>query len=157
MSKWTQLSKISGQIFPLGDANFLATYIIGSVTETIEREALVQAYSHEIRKEAEENGAYDVSDISTKVHSDFVAKGIQLNTFVVEDIYESNDQGKQNAQIWFESANLADAKARIQEIDSNPIVEKYRNGGQQATSLKQQPISLAQVHGVVQKCLEKPL
>ncbi|KAH7912674.1 hypothetical protein BJ138DRAFT_750081 [Hygrophoropsis aurantiaca] len=148
--------KTGGQVFPLGDASSLSNFIIGSVTETIERESLVQAYQQEIRKQAEENSAYSIAEISEKVHSDFVAKGVQLNTFVVEDIYESNDQAKQNAQVWFESDKLADAKPRIQEVAVNSIAEKYRHGGQQATELIPQTISLAQVHGVVQRSLAKP-
>ncbi|KAH7922348.1 vWA-like protein [Leucogyrophana mollusca] len=155
-------AKTGGKLVPLGDANALSDYIVGTVTEALGAEALVQKYDAEIRKQASLTA--DAAEISAKLYKDLEAAGVQLNTFVVEDIYESNEQARQNAQTWFQADKLADARSKIQVVkfllldaqnvtltsvriqtDGPRIVEKYRDGGQQPVALKQQAISLDQV------------
>ncbi|KAH7912671.1 hypothetical protein BJ138DRAFT_749993 [Hygrophoropsis aurantiaca] len=149
--------KTGGRVFPIVNPDTLASYIVGSLTETADRENLVRSFESEIRKQAKINGTSNVSDISTQVYSDFKSKGIQLKTFVIEDTEEQNDQAGQNAQIWYEAKQLADAKTKLQAVGVSSAVPKYREGVQQKTELKVQPISLFQVEGVVQRCLSKPL
>lgn len=94
------------------------------------------------------------SDISQRLHENFVAAGVQHRALLVDNMYEQRTQGNRNAGIWFNAENLDEARNNIQEVEGNRILEKCQTPGtKQSAAVEMQPISLAQVETVVQKCL----
>ncbi|KAG1849195.1 hypothetical protein F4604DRAFT_1934983 [Suillus subluteus] len=147
------VKKTGGKVLNLGDVSVLPTLIAGSALEAVNSEIYVAEYQAEVRSMATDQ-KMSASEISQRLHKNFVAAGIQHSTLVVDNMYEQRTQGDQNADIWFNAENLDEAKNNIQEVEGNRILEKYQTPGvEQSAAVVAQPISLAQVETVVQKCL----
>jgi hypothetical protein len=147
------VKKTGGKVVNLSDLNILPTIIAGSALEAVDSETYVAQYQAEVRSMAN-NQKMSASDISQKLHKNFVAAGIQHSTLVVDNMYEQRTQGDRNADIWFNAENLDEARNKIQEVEGNRIIEKYQAPGvAQSAAVQTQPISYAQVETVVQKCL----
>ncbi|KAG2029885.1 hypothetical protein BDR03DRAFT_906422 [Suillus americanus] len=145
--------KAGGKVFNLGDLRVLETLISGSTLETVDSEAQVVKNRAQVRSMANDQ-KMSASEISQRLHKDFVAAGIQHTTLVVDNMYEQRTQGDRNADIWFNAENLDEARDKIQQVEGSRILEKYQTPGvEQSAAIVMQPISLAQVETIVQKCL----
>ncbi|KAG1751232.1 hypothetical protein EDB19DRAFT_1676222 [Suillus lakei] len=146
------VKKTGGRVVNLGDLNVLPTLIAGSALEAVDNEILVTKHQVEVRSMAN-NQNMSAGEISQRLHEDFVAAGVQHSTLVVDNMYEQRTQGDRNAEIWFNAEDLDEAKDKIQQVEGNRILEKYLSEVSQSAAIETQPISLAQVEMVVQKCL----
>ncbi|KAG1807995.1 uncharacterized protein BJ212DRAFT_1485280 [Suillus subaureus] len=151
------VKKTGGRVVNLGDLSVLPTLIAGSALEAVDSEIYVAKHQAEVRSMANDQ-KMNASEISLKLHRKFVAASIQHSTLVVDNMYEQRTQGDRNADIWFDAENLDEAKMNIQEVEGNHILAKYQTPGVgQLAAIETQPISLAQVETVVQKCLVREL
>ncbi|KAG1810938.1 uncharacterized protein BJ212DRAFT_1376889 [Suillus subaureus] len=151
------VKKTGGKVVNLGDLSVLPTLIAGSALEAVDSEIYVAKYQAEVRSMANDQ-KMSASEILLKLHKNFAAAGIQHTTLVVDNMYKQRTQGDRNADIWFNAENLNEAKHNIQEVEGSRIIEKYQTpGAEQSATVEMQPISLAQVETVVQKCLMREL
>ncbi|KAG1873223.1 hypothetical protein F4604DRAFT_1925730 [Suillus subluteus] len=141
------VKKTGGRVVNLGDLSVLPTLIAGSALEAVDSESYVAKHQAEVCNMAN-NQKMSASEISLRLHGNFVAAGTQHSTLVVDDTYEQRTQGDRNVDIWFNAENLDEARNKIQQVEGNHILAKY-----QTPAVETQPISLAQVETVVQKCL----
>ena len=103
-----------GKVVGLSGTQVLSEVIVGTSLEAIDSEALVVKYQSEIRTKVQVGKSSQ--EIAKKLHSDLTAAGVQHHTLVIDQMYAPNEQGKRNAQIWFESENIKDAKAKIKRV-----------------------------------------
>jgi G3E family GTPase len=141
----------------------LTNLIVASALEAVDSDALVAQHQAAIRKQAQIHN-FSAAQISQKLHHDLSAANVHHYTLTAETMYEPNEQGNKNAQIWFEAETLKDAKAMIQQViffrqplhfsllrhllakvSGNRIKPQYRSGGSLATAVEKKPINLAQV------------
>ncbi|KAG1769117.1 hypothetical protein EV702DRAFT_705517 [Suillus placidus] len=151
------VKKTGGKVVNLGNLSVLPTLIAGSALEAVDSEIYVAKHQAEVRSMANDQ-KMNASEISLRLYGNFVAAGMQHSTLVVDNMYEQRTQGEQNVDIWFNAENLHDAKNNIQQVEGNHILKKYQTPGvEQSAAVETQPISLAQVETVVQKCLMREL
>ncbi|KAG1851360.1 hypothetical protein F4604DRAFT_2045902 [Suillus subluteus] len=142
-----------GRVVNLGDLSVLPTLIAGSALEAVDSESYVAKHQAEVCNMAN-NQKMSASEISSRLHGNFVAAGTQHSTLVVDNTYEQRTQGDRNVDIWFNAENLDEARNKIQQVEGNHILAKYQTPGvEQSAAVETQLISLAQVETVVQKCL----
>ncbi|KAH7922349.1 Dyp-type peroxidase [Leucogyrophana mollusca] len=146
--------KTGGQLVGMSDVTALANLIIGSASQSIDTDALVNKYQDDIRSQAAANTSF--ADILTLYNTKFKNAGVQVNTCVVEDIYEKNDQGIQNQQVWLGAEKLdKDVVGKIQTVTKQRLKAKYRStsGTAQSPKVQKQAISQDQVLRVVRQSL----
>ncbi|KAG2744879.1 hypothetical protein P692DRAFT_20877448 [Suillus brevipes Sb2] len=147
------VKKTGGKVVNLGDLSILSTLVAGSALEVADSDKYVKQYQAEVRSMAN-NEKLSAGEISQRLHKNFVTAGAQHSTLVVDNMYEESTQGNPNVDVWFNAENLDEARNKIQEVQGNRIIEKYQTPGvTQSAAVQVQPISLAQVQTVVQKCL----
>ena len=99
-----------GKVYNLGDPAPLSNLIIGSALEAVDSDALVAQHQAAVLKQAHANQS--AAQISQKLYDGLSAAKIQHYTLTVESMYEPNEQGEKNAEVWFEAETLKDAKAK---------------------------------------------
>lgn len=133
----------------LCDHNVRPALIADSALEAVDGEIDVSKHQAEVRSMANKQ-KMSASEISVRLHRNFVAASIQHSTLVIDNMYEQRTQGDRNADIWFDGENLHEAKNNIQEVEGSHILNKYQTPGVgQLAAIETQPISLAQVETVV--------
>ncbi|KAG2065849.1 vWA-like protein [Suillus decipiens] len=144
------VKKTGGKVVNLRDLSVLPTLIAGSALEAVDSEIYVAKHQTEVRSIANEQ-SISASEISLKLHKNFVAAGIQHSTLVVDNVCEQRTPGGQNVDIWFNAGNLGEARNKV---EGNHVLEKYQApGAEQSAAVETQLISLTQVETIVQKCL----
>ena len=89
--------------------------ITASALEAVDSDAQVSQHQAAILQQAKVHNL-SAAQISRKLHDDLSAANVHHYTLTTENIYEQNEQGNKNAQIWFEAETLNDAKAKIQQV-----------------------------------------
>lgn len=93
----------------------MTNLIVGSALEAVDSNALVAQHYSAIRLQSKA-GNLNLAAMSQKLHADLSAANVQHHTLTVESMYEPNEQGEKNAQIWFEAETLEEARAKVQVI-----------------------------------------
>jgi hypothetical protein len=76
-------------MFPLLMADKLGDFIVGTAVETIETEKLISEFEEVIINDVYENDQ-PVDAVANNLQEYIQARGIQVNTVVVEDVYDDS-------------------------------------------------------------------
>ena len=99
-------------MFPLLMADKLGDFIVGTAVETIETERLISEFEEVIINDVYENDQ-SVDSVANNLQEYIQAKGIQVNTVVIEDVYSESEVARDNVMAWVGSSNLSAARDRI--------------------------------------------
>ncbi len=104
-------------MFPLIMADKLGDFIVGTAVETIETEKLINEFEEVIINDVYENDQ-PVDSVINNLQQHIQAKGIQVNTVVMEDIYADSAVARDNVMAWTTAKNLGVAKKRVATVST---------------------------------------
>jgi hypothetical protein len=105
-----------GQVFGLADVKALIDLIIGGALETADIEALAAKHGADLRLQASRQGA-NVDNISQALYKQLLSSGVKVAIFNVENIYEENEEGDENAKTWLNAEQIDNhTKSQIKEV-----------------------------------------
>ncbi|SRR6266540_5671026 len=105
-------------MFPLLMADKLGDFIIGTAVETIETEKLISEFEQVIIDDVYSNEK-PVDSVVNNLQEYIKSKGIQVNTVVVEDVYNSSPTAKNNVAAWAASKTVGVGKGMVKEASLN--------------------------------------
>ncbi|KAF9530874.1 hypothetical protein CPB83DRAFT_809736 [Crepidotus variabilis] len=122
---YTALAQItSGRMFPLLMADKLGEYIVGTAIETIETEKLIAEFENVIVDDVYNNDK-KVDDVVGNLQDFIKKKGIQVNTVVVEDVYNPSDTAMKNVFAWAGAKNLGAAQSTVERVAEPRLQAQY--------------------------------
>jgi len=117
-----------GATFPLISANNLADYIIGTVLEAFDIEAVISKHGKDIAERIR-NQAATVEDVAAEMCAKLQGEGLTTKTFTVENIYTDSAQSLRNKRIWHDAQSLATGRALVSTVREPRILEQFRTDG----------------------------
>ncbi|KAF7354075.1 hypothetical protein MVEN_01094900 [Mycena venus] len=143
--------KTGGDLLPLGDVNHLVNLIEGSLKESVSKQSLAIAHKRNILAMGS-----DVDAAAQRLHAQFSQSKVQVETLSVGDYYKDSSEFQNQIALWAQRGKkLAELKAVTSGISGSKIKESFRSGGQPASSVKSQDITLEQTKTVVRMALAK--
>ena len=116
---YTALTQItSGRMFPLLMADKLGDFIVGTAIETIETEKLISEFEQVIVDDVYNNDK-PVDAVVGNLQDFIKAKGIKINSVVVEDVYSPSATAASNVNTWFNASRLQQAREFVYEVIQN--------------------------------------
>ena len=104
-------------MFPLLMANKLGDFIVGTAVETIETEKLISEFEQVIVDDVYENDK-PVESVVDNLQEYIKAKGIQMNTVVMEDVYADSEVARNNVATWITAKNLGAASSKVAGVST---------------------------------------
>lgn len=148
-------AKTSGKVYNLGDdINGLVKIIIGCALQAADSHNLVVQHQASIRNHVQVN-KLSISDVTQKLHGELSASGVQHYNLSVDSMVEPNEQEERAARIWFEAENIKEGREKVKQARSARIANRYLSGHSPSISFAKEPISLAQVEGIVHASLAR--
>ena len=109
----------SGVTFPLVSANDLADYIIGTVLEACDIEAVISKYGPHMVDRIHNQGA-TVEDVADEMRTKLQSEGVKMNKFTVENIYTNTPESLHNMGVWSGAENLAAGRIMVNSV--SPLI-----------------------------------
>ncbi|KAJ7786180.1 hypothetical protein B0H16DRAFT_1294551 [Mycena metata] len=133
--------KTGGDLLPLGDVNHLANLIEGSLKESVDKQSLAITHKQNILAMGS-----DVDAAAQRLHAQFSKSKVQVETLSVGDYYEDSSEFQKQIGLWAQRGKkLAELKTVTSGISGPKIKKSFWSGGQPASSVKSQDITLEQV------------
>jgi hypothetical protein len=104
-------------MFPLLMADKLGDFIVGTAVETIETEKLISEFEQVIVDDVYENDK-PLESVVNNLQEFIQAKGIQVNTVVMEDVYAENEVATSNVATWLTAKNLGAASSKVASVST---------------------------------------
>jgi len=174
LSKWkhaidfyTALTQItSGRVFPLLMADKLGDFIVGTAIETIETEKLISEFEQVIVNDVYNNDK-PVGDVMGNLQDFIKAKGIKINSVVVEDVYAPSAAATANVNHWYSAGKLGAARQKVSVVHEPRLQQQYQQQQQYyggapsapaappAPRMQMQDISHSQAHRIVKQSMAR--
>jgi hypothetical protein len=104
-------------MLPLLMAARLGDFIVGTAVETIETEKLISEFEQVIIDDVYENDK-PVESVVDNLQEYIEAKGIQMNTVVMGEVYADNEVARNNVTTWLTAKNLGAASSKVANVNS---------------------------------------
>jgi len=108
-------------MFPLLMADKLGDFIVGTAIETIETEKLISEFEQVIVDDVYNNDK-PVEAVVGNLQDFIKAKGIKINSVVVEDVYTPSATAAANVNTWFTASRLERARELVYEVMKNTLL-----------------------------------
>jgi len=141
-----------GEMVGLVEIGSLTTVISHYALELLNVEKILnQNLEHIVKEIYIYNKSID--DVTKGLYAKMVKDKTQMLTLSMDNIYLPCPQGDANVKKWHNAATLAEGHKGIRPVTCERIKYEFRNGGKQRVEVKEQPISLQQVHQIVVKAV----
>src|SRR5258705_10909192 len=99
-------------------ADKLGDLIVGTALETIETEKLIKEFEKTIVKDVYENGT-PLHQVANDLQGYIQSKGIQMNTVVMDNVYQQNPITERNVNTWITSKDVKSGSSSVTPMGSN--------------------------------------
>ncbi|KAI0800146.1 hypothetical protein C8Q74DRAFT_1363931 [Fomes fomentarius] len=145
--------KTGGNFVPLGDAQPLHTIVTGCALKVLDTATLCARYQYIVQHQAFAQKR-SVDSIAANFHARLSAEGVHHHHESAQSIYQHNEQGNRNVEIWAHAKTLHEAKQLIGTEDGKRIATAHSNNGIFAvTASGKAPITRDDVNQIVAKAL----
>ena len=96
-------------------ADKLGDYIAGTAIETIETERLINEYSKDVVDNVYEQSK-PIQQVVEEVHAQMKARGKQMKSLAVENVYTPSSKADSNVSIWKKSQSVLIARGEVEEV-----------------------------------------
>ena len=97
----------------------MADYIIGTVLEACDIEAVISKYGPHLVDRIHNQGA-TVEDVADEMRTKLQSEGVKMNKFTVENIYTNTPESLHNMGVWSGAENLAAGRIMVNSV--SPLI-----------------------------------